>query len=102
MYDGILLIPALARFASLKTWSGRAALFGLSPLPFLAILASGSRPIALLGSSLIVISTCVVVAYSNSTGVTGPREFPADSTPELDPVASTPRLQQLRERHSSW
>jgi hypothetical protein len=94
VYDAILLIPALARRASLNTWPGRAALFGLSPFPFLAILNLGSRPIAFLGGTLLVISTCVALAWGNSAEVrlAGRNESPADSIPESDRVAARLRL----------
>jgi hypothetical protein len=63
-YDGVLLIPLLARFASPQSWPGRAALFGLSPLPFLAILLGTTRVTALLGGALLILSTCVVLRQS--------------------------------------
>ena len=64
VYDGVLLIPLLARCASLETWPGRAALFGLSPLPFLAILLGTTRAIPLLGVALLIFCTCVVLRHS--------------------------------------
>jgi len=64
VYDGVLLIPLLAKFASFESWPGRAALFGLSPLPFLLILAGASRGTALLGGALLIFSTCMVLRHS--------------------------------------
>lgn len=64
VYDGILLVPLLAKYATLKHWPGRAALFALSPLPYLAILLAGSRQMALLGNFLLIASTCAVLHYS--------------------------------------
>jgi hypothetical protein len=64
VYDGVLLIPLLAKYASLGNWPGRAALFGLSPLPFLVILLGTTRSTALLGGALLVFSTCVVLQHS--------------------------------------
>jgi hypothetical protein len=64
VYDGVLLIPLLARFASPGNWPGRAALFGLSPLPFLAILLGATRVTALLGGALLILSTCFVLQHS--------------------------------------
>ncbi len=103
VYDAILLIPALARCASLKTWPGRAALLGLSPLPFLAILNSGSRPLAFLGSTLLVISTCVVLAWGRPAEVrlAGRSESPADSIHESDRAAWRRRLPLPRALRSS-
>ncbi len=64
VYDGVLLIPLLAKFASLENWPGRAALFALSPLPFLAILLGTTRATALAGGALLIFSTCVVLQHS--------------------------------------
>jgi hypothetical protein len=64
VYDGVLLIPLLAKFASFGNWPGRAALFGLSPLPFLAILLGATRATALLGGALLIFCTCVVLQHS--------------------------------------
>ncbi len=64
VYDGVLLIPLLAKFATFGNWPGRAALFALSPLPFLAILIGTTRATALLGGALLVFSTCVVLQHS--------------------------------------
>jgi hypothetical protein len=64
VYDGVLLIPLLAKFASFENWPGRAALFALSPLPFLAILLGTTRATALTGGALLIFSTCVVLQHS--------------------------------------
>lgn len=64
VYDGVLLIPLLAKFASLENWPGRAALFALSPLPFLAVLLGTTRGVALTGGALLIFSTCVVLEHS--------------------------------------
>ena len=64
VYDGVLLIPLLARFASLDNWPGRAALCALSPLPFLAILLGASRATELTGGALLIFCTCAVLQHS--------------------------------------
>jgi hypothetical protein len=64
VYDGVLLTPLLAKFASLENWPGRAALSALSPLPFLAILPGRSRVTALPGGALLIFSTCVRLQHS--------------------------------------
>jgi hypothetical protein len=64
VYDGVLLMPLLAGFASLENWPGRAALFALSPLPFLAILLGATRATALTGGALLIFCTCFVLQHS--------------------------------------
>lgn len=57
-------LALFAGFASFENWPGRAALFALSPLPFLAILPGTTRVTALLGGALLIFSTCVVLRHS--------------------------------------
>jgi hypothetical protein len=56
IYDAVVLVPLLVRTASVDSRKGRLALIGLTPLPYLLVLAA-APPLVLAGSVTIVVST---------------------------------------------
>jgi hypothetical protein len=55
VYDGVALIPLFVEAATLRTWTGRLALFALTPFPYLFSLMGDSR-LQLAGSSVVVLA----------------------------------------------
>jgi Glycosyltransferase family 87 len=81
VYDAVVLIPLFARFASFDNAPGRAAYFGLSLFPFVAVLNDWSRPMALTGSALVVVATCMVVNYCQANARQSEPFWPGFSAP---------------------
>jgi len=57
VYDAVVLIPLFVTTASLRTWTGRLALFGLTPVPYLLIL--GDTPAGVFIGAASVIAAVV-------------------------------------------
>ena len=56
VYDAVVLIPLFVKVASLNSWVGVLAYFGLAPVLYLMVLM-GNPPILALGNSLLIVST---------------------------------------------
>ncbi len=60
VYDAVVLIPLFVAAASLRTWTGRLALFGLTPVPYVLIL--GDTP-----AGVFIGAACVIAAVVFAT-----------------------------------
>jgi hypothetical protein len=56
VYDAVVLIPLFVKVASLNSWVGVLAYFGLAPVLYVVVLA-GPPPILPIGTSLVVVTT---------------------------------------------
>jgi hypothetical protein len=60
VYDAVVLIPLFVSVASLRTWTGRLALFGLTPAPYLLLL--GDAPVKVWAGAGTVVAGVVFAA----------------------------------------
>ena len=86
-YDAVVLIPLFVSASSLRTWTGRLALFGLTPIPYILLL--GSTPaVVFLGSASVIAAVVFATIGLYRTRSVRAEEWSIRLTPDSAPRVS--------------